>query len=373
MTKKILLVGAGKIGEAIAILLKGVHDYELLVADRSEAALARLQQQTGAKTLVLDVYDAEAFETAARGKFALISASPFFLTEQIATMARKVGAHYLDLTEDVNATELVSNLAKNAPTAFIPQCGLAPGYISIVTNDLANKFDSLETIRMRVGALPRFPTNAMKYNLTWSTEGLINEYCQPCDAIVDGHKVKTIPLEGLEEFALDGVRYEAFNTSGGLGTMCQTYANRVTSMDYRSVRYPGHNAVMKVLLQDLKLSKRRDLLKEILENAVPATLQDVVLIFVTVSGTQNGRYLQEGYVSKIFDQEVKGQHLSAIQITTASALLAVLDLLSSNQIKQSGLVRQEDVDHEQFLANRFGRYYDKALDNGQSKPLVAAE
>ncbi len=373
MSKEILLIGAGKIGEAIAVLLKGVSDYHLVVADRSETTLARLHQQTGAETIVLDVYDDEAFEVAARGKFALISASPFFLTEQIATMARKVGAHYLDLTEDVKATKLVSDLAKDAPTAFIPQCGLAPGYISIVTNDLASKFDSLETIRMRVGALPRFPTNAMKYNLTWSTEGLINEYCQPCDAIVDGQSVKILPLEGLEEFALDGVRYEAFNTSGGLGSMCQTYTNRVTTMDYRSVRYPGHNAVMKVLLQDLKLSKRRDLLKEILENAVPATLQDVVLIFVTVSGTRNGRYLQEGYVSKIFDQEVNGWHLSAIQITTASALLTVLDLLSSNILKQRGLVRQEDVDHQQFIANRFGHYYDQSMDSGQSKPLVAAE
>ena len=358
MTKKILLIGGGKIGEAIAALLSDTPDFALMVADHSEDALARLKKiHDGVEPRHLDASDYDSIVEAATGKFAILNAGPYFLAPLVAKAASEVESHYLDLTEDVVNTRKVSKLAVGAATAFIPQCGLAPGFISIAANDLASKFDDLDSVQMRVGALPRFPTNAMKYNLTWSTEGVINEYCQPCDAIIDGQLVQTLPMEGLEEFSLDGIRYEAFNTSGGLGSMCKTFESKVNTMNYRSVRYPGHNAIMKVLLEDLNLGKRRDLLKEILESAVPATMQDVVLIFVTVSGHIQGRYLQESYASKIYDSEINGLHLSAIQITTASGILAVLDLLAAGSLPEKGLVRQEDVNLSDFLSNRFGQYF----------------
>ena len=82
---------------------------------------------------------------------------------------------------------------------------------------------------MRVGALPQFPTNALNYNLTWSTDGLINEYCNPCEAIHEGKLIEVLPLEGIEQFSLDGITYEAFNTSGGLGTLCETLPARSSS------------------------------------------------------------------------------------------------------------------------------------------------
>src|SRR5205085_9647855 len=182
------------------------------------------------------------------------------------------------------STRKVRALAKGAESAFIPQCGLAPGFVSIVAADLARGFESLHDVRLRVGALPRYPSNALNYNLTWSTEGVINEYCEPCEAIVDG-RVREVPApEEREEFALDGVQYEAFNTSGGLGTLCETLQGKVRTLNYRTIRYPGHAAIMKALLHDLRLKDRRDVLKDILEQAVPATMQDVVIIFVTVAG-----------------------------------------------------------------------------------------
>ena len=102
---------------------------------------------------------------------------------------------------------------------------------------------------MRVGALPQFPTNALRYNLTWSTDGLINEYCNFCEVIHDGRRLEVLPLEGLEHFSLDGVRYEAFNTSGGLGTLCETLAGRVRTLNYKTVRYNGHRELMQFLDQ----------------------------------------------------------------------------------------------------------------------------
>ncbi|HEX6721728.1 MAG TPA: saccharopine dehydrogenase family protein [Burkholderiaceae bacterium] len=355
--KEILIVGAGKIGQVAAELLAHSGDYQVTLADRSLAALSGVARCRGLNPTVLDVADGAALRQALRGRFAVLSAAPYHLTVEVAQAARDSGAHYLDLTEDVASTRRIRELAQGANTAFIPQCGLAPGFISIVAADLARRFDKLDSVRMRVGALPAYPSNALNYNLTWSTEGVINEYIEPCEAIVDGRRVEVPALEEREEFALDGVQYEAFNTSGGLGTLAETLEGRVRTLNYRTIRYPGHAAIMKALLHDLRLRERRELLKDILENAVPATMQDVVVIFVTVSGWRDGRLIQETYARKIYAQVQAGKLRSGIQVTTAGSACAMVDLLAQGRLPQSGFVRQEDVGLDAFLANRFGSVY----------------
>src|SRR6185503_2426470 len=187
-----------------------------------------------------------------------------------------------------------------ATHAFMPQCGLAPGFISVVTHDLMTHFETLDHVKMRVGALPLHPNNALKYSLTWSTDGLINEYGNPCEALVDGRAVEVAPLEGLEEIEIDGMIYEAFNTSGGLGSLAETYGSRAQTMDYKTIRYPGHCGQMRLLMNDLKLNHDRGTLKRVLENAVPQTLQDVVIVYVAVAGQQDGQLREENYVNKIY-------------------------------------------------------------------------
>ena len=369
----ILVIGGGKIGSTVAELLVDTPEaggYRVTVADRSAALLAQIdadpQRSPRLTTLALDATDPAALHAALAGRYAVLSAAPYHLTVPIARAARAAGVHYLDLTEDVASTRAVTELARAAAAeggdragggAFIPQCGLAPGFVSIVAADLARSFDTLDSVRLRVGALPAYPSNALNYNLTWSTEGVINEYCEPCEAIVDGQRHEVPALEEREEFSLDGVLYEAFNTSGGLGTLCETLAGKVRTLNYRTIRYPGHAAIMKALLHDLRLKDRRDVLKDILEQALPTTLQDVVIVFVTVSGLRDGRLQQETFVRKVYGQVLAGKRRSAIQITTASSLCAMLDLLATGALPSSGLVRQEDVPLQQFLGNRFGRAY----------------
>jgi saccharopine dehydrogenase-like NADP-dependent oxidoreductase len=355
--KEIVIVGAGKIGSMIAELLAGSGDYAVTVVDRSQQALGRLETTATVKKVAADISSGDGLQKVLTGKFAVLSAAPYHATRLIAESAKAAGAHYLDLTEDVASTRAVKQLAAGARTAFIPQCGLAPGFITIVASDLASRFDTLQDVRMRVGALPKFPSNALNYNLTWSTDGVINEYCEPCEAIVNGQLRETQPLEELEEFSLDGILYEAFNTSGGLGTLCETLAGKVRNLNYRTIRYPGHAAIMKALLNDLRLRDRRELLKDILENAVPVTLQDVVIVFVTVSGLRGGQLVQETYANKIYSAPVGGRVRSAIQITTAGGICAVLDMLSAGKLPQSGLIKQEEIGLQPFLANRFGRCY----------------
>ena len=353
----VAVVGAGKIGSMIAELLVSSRDYAVTVIDRSQQQLDRLETAAAVTKVAADITNADALQSVLKGKYAVLSAAPYHATRLIAEAAKAAGAHYLDLTEDVASTRVVKQLATGARTAFIPQCGLAPGFITIVASDLASHFDELQDVRMRVGALPKFPSNALNYNLTWSTDGVINEYCEPCEAIVNGQLRETQPLEELEEFSLDGILYEAFNTSGGLGTLCETLAGKVRNLNYRTIRYPGHAAIMKALLNDLRLRDRRELLKDILENAVPITLQDVVIVFVTVSGLRGGQLMQETYANKIYAAPLGGRVRSAIQITTAGGICAVLDMLSAGKLPKSGLIRQEDIKLAAFLANRFGRCY----------------
>lgn len=355
--KDIVVIGAGKIGSTIARMLAHSGDYRVTVADRSDEQLAAIERHPAVSTAVVDIADGSALRALLAGKFAVLSAAPYHLTVAIAEAAADAGLHYLDLTEDVESTRQVKRIAENAKTAFIPQCGLAPGFISIVANDLASRFDSLESVRMRVGALPQYPSNALNYNLTWSTDGVINEYIEPCEAIVESALIEVPALEEREEFSLDGVTYEAFNTSGGLGTLCESLKGKVRTLNYKTIRYPGHAAIMKALLNDLGLRHRREVLKDIFENALPTTTQDVVIIFVTVSGRKGGRLIQETYANKVYSAPVAGSLHSAIQITTAGSICAVLDMLADGSLRAEGFVRQEEIALDTFLANRFGHYY----------------
>nr|WP_298168777.1 saccharopine dehydrogenase C-terminal domain-containing protein [uncultured Pseudomonas sp.] len=354
----VLLLGAGHIGFTIAQLLHNSGDYRVVVADRDAASLSAIAA-LGIATRELDSADGVALEAAMADQDAVLNALPYHMAIGVAKAAKNSHTHYFDLTEDVHATKTIMELAKDAQVAFMPQCGLAPGFIGIAAHSLASRFDKVREVKMRVGALPEFPTNSLKYNLTWSVDGLVNEYCHPCEAIRNGRLQLVQPLEGLEHFSLDGVEYEAFNTSGGLGTLCETLKDQVETLDYKTVRYPGHRDLMKFLLEDLRLSDNQDKLKDILRGAVPSTMQDVVLVFVTVSGLKDGKLVQQVFSRKIFADVRNGRVTSAIQITTAAGICAALDLFRAKQLPQSGFISQEQVSLDDFLANRFGKAYEE--------------
>jgi saccharopine dehydrogenase-like NADP-dependent oxidoreductase len=355
--KKIVIVGAGKIGSVIAEMLAESGDYAVTLVDRDAGALERLPPHRSVAAQETDIEDAAALAKLFAGKDAVVSAAPFNLTPLIAQAAHSAGVHYLDLTEDVASTNLVKQLGKRARAALIPQCGLGPGFVSIMGHDLARRFDEVQSLRLRVGALPAFPTNTLKYNLTWSLDGVLNEYCHPCEAIVDGVLRKMPALEELETFSLDGGEYEAFNTSGGVGTLAETLQGRIRNLNYRTIRYPGHCAILRTLINDLNLGRRFDMLRDIFLNAVPATDNDVVVIAVIGTGIRGGRLVEDTYAKKIYAERTSNGMRTAIQRTTASSLCAVLDLLFEGHLPSSGFVRQEDVPLDRFLANRFGSIY----------------
>jgi saccharopine dehydrogenase-like NADP-dependent oxidoreductase len=360
---RVLLLGAGKIGRMIAHFLVDSGDYQVIVADADATALERIAEAVAVDTKVVDASDMKQLAAAMKDCNSVISALSFAYNPLVAQAALETGASYFDLTEDVATTRAVHEISGKAGKnqIFMPQCGLAPGFISIVANHLTKGFDKVDSVSMRVGALPQFPTGSLKYNLTWSTDGLINEYCNPCEAIHESQRIDVLPLEGLEHFSLDGVKYEAFNTSGGLGTLCESLDGKVRMLNYKTIRYMGHQEHMLLLINELRLSERRDLLKDILEHAVPVTFQDVVVTFCTVTGMRKGQLVQITDARKIYHEKIDGENWSAIQITTAAGICTVLDMHMQGQLPSYGFVRQEEVDFEKFLANRFGKHYDSKI------------
>lgn len=360
----VVVLGSGKIGAAIASLLYHSGDYDVTVIDHDGLSLTKLKKLIPIETRQLDITSKSVLLKCLQGKEIVISACPYSVNPTIAAAALQTGVSYFDLTEDRKTTTKIRSLAAkaNEGQVFVPQCGLAPGYIGILAADTCREFEKLDQVKMRVGALPQFPTNLMMYNLTWSTDGLINEYCNPCQAIDKGVLKEIQPLEGIELFSLDGVNYEAFNTSGGLGTLCETLKGKVYNLNYKTVRYKGHQYLMHFLVNSLRLGDRREILKDILETAVPMTLQDVVLIFVSVSGWINGQLQQVNRASKIYHQTLFNEPWSSIQLTTASGICAVVDLYARGTLNGTGFIRQESIALNDFLENRFGQFYKRAQD-----------
>ncbi|MCU7846095.1 MAG: saccharopine dehydrogenase NADP-binding domain-containing protein [Candidatus Thiodiazotropha sp. (ex Monitilora ramsayi)] len=359
---RVLILGSGKIGLPTAALLGGCGDYEIHLGDLQPETLKQEVEQVACGNIRATRLDA--LEQGAVAGYisehniqALISALPFHCSVPLARVARSTGVHYFDLTEDIEASIQIQIISAGARSAFVPHCGLAPGFISIATAALMDHFERVDTVKMRVGALPLHPNNALGYSLTWSTDGLINEYGNPCYGIEDGSKVTLRPLEGLETITLDGDEYEAFNTSGGLGTLVDSSLGRVQEMNYKTMRYPGHCEKIRLLMNDLKLNDDRNTLKRILENAIPETLQDVVLIYVSVTGRRLDALFEETYVQKVYPRTLEGRRLSAIQVATAAGLCSLVDLVFQQEERYRGFVTQESFELVKVLDNRFGRCY----------------
>jgi saccharopine dehydrogenase-like NADP-dependent oxidoreductase len=334
MKAKIAIVGSGNIGWALRQLLE--NNYDLKQGDIADG---------------FDALDIEQVKDFLKGNDAVISAGPFKVNKNIAKVAADFGIAYFDLTEDVETTEYIKTL--ESKSILMPQCGLAPGAINICAAGMMKEFDKVNEVLMRVGALPRFTTNEMSYYLSWSTNGLINEYCNEADAIYEGKPVKVMPLEGIEKIVIEGESFEAFNTSGGCATMCETYEDEVENLTYKTIRYPGHVSHMKFLFNDLHLKKNKEILEKLFDKEVPRTKNDVIIFFVKVIGVIDGVLQEKTYLRKIYGDE----KLSAIQLTTASGVCSALKMYLDGKITNQGFTKQESLSWDDFLNNNFGKVY----------------
>jgi len=286
-------------------------------------------------------------------------------TASIAAAAHGLGVHYFDLTEDVRTTQFIRALAATGRGIMAPQCGLAPGFIGIVGAHLAEQFERVRSIRLRVGALPQHPAGMLGYAFNWSPEGVVNEYLNDCEVIEDG-VLKTISaMEWIETVYVGGVRLEAFTTSGGLGTMCETYAGRIDNLDYKTLRYPGHVALMNFFFHELLMREDRAAAGRILTNARPPVDDDVVYVHAAAEGWSEGRLSRKEFVRAYYPIEIGGKGRTAIAWTTAASAVAVIEMVRAGLLPQSGFLKQESIPLESFLATRTGRLYAEDRRRGQ--------
>jgi saccharopine dehydrogenase-like NADP-dependent oxidoreductase len=348
--KNIAVVGLGKVGSLVATLLQ--EQFNVTGIDqRMPADAMPYPIETGS------VSDAAFLKSVLSKQDAVVSCLPYSLNLGVAEVAFEVGIHYFDLTEDVATTAAIRKMAETSKGAMIPQCGLAPGFIGIVGADLYKRFTRLRDVELRVGALPKYPNGQMAYSFTWSPAGVINEYINDAEVIHNGVRKMVSSLDGLEMINIEGRDFEAFTTSGGLGTMCETLEGKVDTLNYKTIRYPGHCQLMRFFLYELLMKNDRQLSEKILTEAKPPVKEDVVYVYAVVEGWQGEHLAREEFYNAYHPIAIQGREWRAISWTTAASVAAVVEMVANGSLPQNGFVKQEDIPLQDFLQTRHGSLY----------------
>jgi saccharopine dehydrogenase-like NADP-dependent oxidoreductase len=208
-----------------------------------------------------------------------------------------------------------------------------------------------------VGALPRYPNGLLAYSFTWSPAGVINEYINDAEVIHNRVRKMVPSLDGIESINIEGRDYEAFTTSGGLGTMCRTYEGKVDTLNYKTVRYPGHAQLMRFLLYELILKEKRELVETILTEAKPPVADDVVLVYAVVEGWKGEALAREEYYRSFHPIDINGKKWRAISWTTAASIAAVVEMVADQKLPQKGFIKQEDIDFNTFMETKNGQLF----------------
>jgi saccharopine dehydrogenase-like NADP-dependent oxidoreductase len=351
----IAVLGLGAVGELAATLLQATG-FNVTGVDtripRRKLPFATAQASAASRAelaAVLSSHDA------------VLSCLPYHLNMDVARLACELGLYYFDLTEDVPTKELIVELSETSDRLMAPQCGLAPGFVGIVGAHLAEQFESIRSIKLRVGALPQHPTGLLAYSFNWSPEGVVNEYLNDCEVIEDGEHKWTSPMEWVETVYVNGVRLEAFTTSGGLGTMCDTYRGRIENLDYKTMRYPGHARLINFFFHELLMRDDRELAGKILKNAKPPVDEDVVHIHVSAEGLQDGRLSRSEFVRSYYPKKIGSRTWRAIAWTTSSSVCAIIEMVSNGTLPDNGFLRQENVSLDKFFATENGQRYTESV------------
>ncbi len=348
--KSVLVIGLGKVGALVATLLNK-HGYQVTGLDRTA------EPKLLFKTVAGDVQDAKTLATLIKQHHAVVTCLPYNLNLGVAKAAHAAGRHYFDLTEDVPTTKGIRKLSETAKAVMAPQCGLAPGFIGIVGADLTRSFEKLRSIELRVGALPQHPRGLLGYAFNWSPEGVVNEYLNDCEVIQDRKRAKVPAMEGLETIVIDGTQLEAFTTSGGLGTMCETFDKNVDRLNYKTVRYPGHCELMRFFFDELYMREKRPLAGEILVHAKPPVNDDVVYVHAAVEGWKDGNLLREEFVRSYYPIEVAGGTWKAISWTTSASVCAVVEMVAKGDLPAKGFLKQETIPLDLFFKTPTGALF----------------
>ncbi|MCE1246308.1 MAG: saccharopine dehydrogenase NADP-binding domain-containing protein [Firmicutes bacterium] len=356
---KVLILGSGMMGRAAAFFLAGKQDVESVVlADKNiDFASQMAQQYGGGKTVPVefDASDINRVKELMLGCDVAIGATSYDHNPVYTRAAIESGCSLVDLGGNhdvVDSQFALSEDAKKAGITIVPDCGLAPGLVSILSARALNQLDKTDSIKIRVGGIPVNPLPPLNYSLVFSVKGLINEYIEKA-RIISGHEViETDSMQGLEEieFELPFGKMEAFFTSGGISTLTDTFREKVGYLDYKTIRYPGHCSYIKFLMDigltgmeemDVRGCKitPREVLEKTLEKNLPPDSGDVILLRVTAEGEKDG--VRKTIVQEHIDYFDRENKLTAMMRMTAFPAAAVALLIGRNIINTKGTLYQE--------------------------------
>ncbi|QEL24114.1 hypothetical protein FQV39_17145 [Bosea sp. F3-2] len=349
---RVVIVGAGRIGIALALLLREKPEFTFLLADPTEPGRRR------AKDLALPLTEADPGNVAEldrvlAGADAVVAALPSSATPMVAAAARRSGSHYLDLGDDGAALEAVQREASAAAGCFIAQCGISPGLVSGLVLDLAARCPGLPDIDVRIGALPQTLAGRLGYGLVWDVDATLREYTRASLALIDGREAELAPLSRCSPLHLGERDYEVFVSGAIPTTLRACLAGKVGNLISHTIRYPGHADQMAFLLDELKLRERVYLLRNLFLNALPEITDDRLLISITAAsrGAEGARH--EHFLREVEPTRIDDVSIGAMRRTAASHVAAVLDLLRLGQIGRRGLLAQEDIPLSLLRENRF--------------------
>lgn len=351
MTKlKVSIFGAGKIGTALARTLSVSGEFFVQVIDQSDEALDRLGSMN-IEASMQTLRHGEELQEFLSGQDIAVAAVPESVVKDVAHAAAEAGVHYLDFTCPSPETRKILDPLSRQRAVFTG-CGVSPGLIGNVACGILNSFSPVTDLTIRVGAIPRYPTNRLGYGQIWNVDGLIHEYTRPSAAIRDGKPVLLSPLEEYGRLSIDGVTYEEFITSGGVDDLSIFSHIAPKNLTFKTIRYPGHLDYILFMLDDLNLRHRRDLLRTLFYNGLPATEDDVLLLAVTARG-YCGRLPTERTSCHRFVPNRKLGPFNALTSCATGYAATLLSMLCQGTIAPQGHVAHHLIDTTEVLSAPF--------------------
>lgn len=347
---RMLVLGAGLQGSACAFdLLNEPAVSHVTIADVHVGSLPSfLQQRAGARLspIALDVRAEAAVRDAFSRCDAVLSAIPYYFNASLARLAVEAGVHFADLggnTQIVQEQKQLHEAALVKGVSVIPDTGLAPGMVNIIAQHGIDQFDAVESVKLYVGGLPQVPEPPLGYQIAYSIEGMVDYYTTQSLVVRDGQPTTVTALSELESVSFDdGVgTLEAFHTAGGLSTMVYRYAGEIPVMEYKTLRYPGHAAIMRAI-RDLGLLDTtpvdvkgqrvspRDVFVKVAGDHLRKGKPDLVALRVTVTGTRHGRRHTRAW--EVVDRYDATHRISAMMRTTGYTLSITGQLQASGAI-----------------------------------------
>jgi lysine 6-dehydrogenase len=359
---KMLVLGAGLQGSACAYdLLQDREVKEVRLADIRIHEVEPFLAPYSGKRLIptpLDVRDADAVSALMRESDAVMSALPYYFNYDMAVCAVDAGVHFCDLggnTEIVFQQKTLHDRAKAEEVSVVPDCGLAPGMVNILAEHGIRALDDVEAVRIYVGGLPQKPEPPLNYQIVYSLEGVLDYYTTLSWVLRGGKRTRVKALSERETVDFGGTlgTLEAFHTAGGLSTMAFRYEGRIPTMEYKTLRYPGHAALMESI-RDLGLLDIEPVdvkgIKVVPRDAFIATVgprlrkpdgQDLVAMRVMVTGKKKGK--SKAIAWELLDHYDAKKGISAMERTTGFSLAITGLMQARKQVASAGVLTPDEA------------------------------